>query len=1089
MSFFKGDATVTGGSAELTENNTTNSHALEVTGTTLLSGNTTIDGSTITLLNNGTTTITKSADGADTLTIEVTGNTAGVLDFNSSGSITVDGVGISIDGTGASNLSVTGANLTLSTITTGLVIIDGAGNVEVNSSGGTINLGNDAVNQPINLATGGTRTLTVGAGSTTTLDINAGTVTLDGTGISIDGTSASNLSVTGADLTLSTITTGLVIIDGAGNVEVNSSGGTINLGNDAVSQPINLATGGTRTLTIGAGSTTTLDINAGTVTLDGTGISIDGSNSDSNFTVTGTTADPRTLTLKTDNSSTGNSIVTISATSTGGTGTINITPDDTLTMSTVLVDVNATGAVTINSAAASHFSVAGANLTLETTSSGAVDVNSAGAVTIDSAAASHFTVAGADLTLSTTTSGNIQLSSAGVINANGSRIVSVGTPTAVTDAANKAYVDSTSQGLDVKDQVSASSTAHLAGKYKNGTENVNGTNPGVGAILKAYANGSINTFDGVTLAVSDRILIKNQNEPEVTLVVTDGQTFLQGQYFDIYSPVSGGFRLWLDTANDDTTGQPASGGLTLYSLNASGGVTPENVAAAIQTELGYGYADVALTGIAEEFGVIRNQVIITNTDQTTSVTTHVAVGTTDILSTVITAGVAATSFAKTAVRVHHDINGSFNNTYFLVTDGDAGSTQYHIWFNVGSTGIDPSPGSSTGIEVAISADDTAVTIANAIVTAINTNGNLSATNDAVTIMNTVGGTVTNASGNGGFAATNHIQTIVDGVTTSTSSIQNGIYTVTAVGDGSNPWVLTRSTDLDGSPISEIDGGEYVFTNNGTTNAKSSFVLEPVGVYQHNDVGYTSFKWNTFSVTGTYSAGNGLTLTGTSFSVNLGYSGFTWTQQHTFDAGLKLNDSDAITLGTGNDITVAFNGTNLVTTSSAGVDQIIKLGSTDGTDSLLLTDSADATVFSVDSDGNTSISGTLTVTGKIATSSIGTHSNPTAGAAGSVVSSATYVFITTTLASSIDLADGTTNGEEKIIFGQSLSGTLTINVGTTSTLNTTSTLTNNVYAPTGQLGSSSTITMDTTGQNVRLVWYGAASAWFLVGGGGATVTSA
>lgn len=76
------------------------------------------------------------------------------------------------------------------------------------------------------------------------------------------------------------------------------------------------------------------------------------------------------------------------------------------------------------------------------------------------------------------------------LNAGGGIITNVGTPSTGTDAANKAYVDAASQGVDWKPSVRAATT-------------VNGT------LASAFANGS--TIDGVTLATNDRILIKDQS--------------------------------------------------------------------------------------------------------------------------------------------------------------------------------------------------------------------------------------------------------------------------------------------------------------------------------------------------------------------------------------------------------------------------------------------------------------------------------------------------------------------------------------------------------------------------------------------------
>ena len=51
--------------------------------------------------------------------------------------------------------------------------------------------------------------------------------------------------------------------------------------------------------------------------------------------------------------------------------------------------------------------------------------------------------------------------------------------------------------------------------------------------------------------------------------------------------------------------------------------------------------------------------------------------------------------------------------------------------------------------------------------------------------------------------------------------QNGIYTVTTVGDGSNAFVLTRAADF--NQTSEIGAGAFMFVSEGSTNASKSFI--------------------------------------------------------------------------------------------------------------------------------------------------------------------------------------------------------------------------------------------------------------------------
>jgi hypothetical protein len=86
---------------------------------------------------------------------------------------------------------------------------------------------------------------------------------------------------------------------------------------------------------------------------------------------------------------------------------------------------------------------------------------------------------------------------------NNYKITNLATPTNATDAATKGYVDGVAEGLHIHASVVAATTANLTATYDNGTS-------GVGATLTNSGTQAALVIDGVTLSVSDRVLVKNQ---------------------------------------------------------------------------------------------------------------------------------------------------------------------------------------------------------------------------------------------------------------------------------------------------------------------------------------------------------------------------------------------------------------------------------------------------------------------------------------------------------------------------------------------------------------------------------------------------
>ena len=95
---------------------------------------------------------------------------------------------------------------------------------------------------------------------------------------------------------------------------------------------------------------------------------------------------------------------------------------------------------------------------------------------------------------------NILDAVSGVRSLNQARLTGLSSPLNDGDAATKAYVDSVAQGLDVKESVTVATTGNLAGTYNSS-----------GQTLTANSNGAIQV-DGVSLSVSNRVLLKDQSD-------------------------------------------------------------------------------------------------------------------------------------------------------------------------------------------------------------------------------------------------------------------------------------------------------------------------------------------------------------------------------------------------------------------------------------------------------------------------------------------------------------------------------------------------------------------------------------------------
>lgn len=94
-----------------------------------------------------------------------------------------------------------------------------------------------------------------------------------------------------------------------------------------------------------------------------------------------------------------------------------------------------------------------------------------------------------------------------------------------------------------------------------------------------------------------------------------------------------------------------------------------------------------------------------------------------------------------------------------------------------------------------------------------------------------------------------------------TAANDGLYTVTQVGDSTHPYILTRATNMDDS--SEFNSA-LVFVENGTTYQGSRFLYTGAA---SPTVGTTSISFTELADPGGYTGGNGITITGTSIATN------------------------------------------------------------------------------------------------------------------------------------------------------------------------------------------------------------------------------
>jgi hypothetical protein len=186
-----------------------------------------------------------------------------------------------------------------------------------------------------------------------------------------------------------------------------------------------------------------------------------------------------------------------------------------------------------------------------------------------------------------------------------------------------------------------------------------------------------------------------------------------------------------------------------------------------------------------------------------------------------------------------------------------------------------------------------------------------------------------------------------------SLFQNGIYTVTATGSGIAVFVMTRATDFDMS--TDIKTGDSLFVTSGTVNPATTWTYTGI---DNPTMGTTALTFVQSAGIGSFTSGNGITITGASVAINTAVTADLTTAQTLSSKTLTSPTLTTPALGTpasGNLSNTTADGTNAVGFKTVPQNSQSAAYTTVLTDSgkHLLHPSADTTArtFTIDSNAN------------------------------------------------------------------------------------------------------------------------------------------
>ena len=454
-------------------------------------------------------------------------------------------------------------------------------------------------------------------------------------------------------------------------------------------------------------------------------------------------------------------------------------------------------------------------------------------------------------------------------------------------------------------------------------------------VLKASSGNVLSVFgaDGTTPGSINPTI--SNGTSSIAIPATDGDVQITANAINTLTVSDAGANItgYIDaTGNITATGNIQGGNLTLGGLSASSDVTATgNVSGAFFIGDG-GFlsnvtaaSNVAVTQIANGTSVVGISSSGGNVELTSGgVLVFETNGTTiDFQVPLLGDGSQLTGIDATQIQ---------NGTSSIEVTTSGGNIEGNVGgatiFNVASTGLELSAniamGSNyiTGLADPSAAQDAATkTYVDTIAAAglhyhdpvrVEQEGNLNATyNNGAS---GVGATLTNAGTQAALVIDGVTMVVADRVLVyeQTDASENGVYTVTDIGSGGTNWVLTRAADADSYAPSDPDSlgqGDAFFVQEGTAGAGETYVMNTVGTITF---GTTDITFVQISSAQIYSAGNGIDLTGVTFSLDSTYDA---TFNSIAGSGTSLTALNATQLTTGTVPSARLSGTYSITAAN------------------------------------------------------------------------------------------------------------------------------------------------------------------------------